>query len=225
MKTKSWIILVLGVLLGVEVWFLCLGFRRQYPDIADSLEKLERTETEGQILHFRNLSINGRDYIEISFVIEQGAARIISLKTQDDILHIPAQLGKYPVEKIGGHLEEIPAAEKYAGINKKTPLLGVYAWMGEENKGYEEIVIEEGIKSIYAESFYGVKADAVKFPQSLLIIGALAFGEADIQDVTVGNPDICIERDVFAGTKLQKRFPESPLEKRESIEEKYKHIF
>lgn len=225
MKGKSIIIIALGVLFGIEVWLLGSGFREHYPDIADSLEKIEQTGVEGQILHLKNLSINGRDYTEISFTVEQGAARIISLKTEDNVLYIPAQIGKYMVDKIGGHLEEIPSAEEYARTNQKTPLLGVYAWMSTKDKGYKEIVLEEGIKSIYAESFYGVKADAVKFPKSLLIIGALAFGEADIQEVTVGNPDICIERDAFEGTKLRKQFPESSSEKRESIEEKYQNSF
>lgn len=226
MKRKTLIfIIVLGVLLGIEVWLICFGCREHYPDIADSLEKAEQIGVEGQILHLKNLSINGRDYTEISFTVEQGAARIISLKTEDNVLFIPAKLGKYPVDKIGGQLGEIPVAEKYARMNQKTPLLGVYAWMSEKDKGYKEIVIEEGIKSIYAESFYGVKADAVKFPKSLLIIGALAFGEADIQKVTVGNSDICIERDAFEGTKLRKQFPESSIQKRESIEEKYQNTF
>lgn len=226
MKRKTLIfIIVLGVLLGIEVWLICFGCREHYPDIADSLEKAEQIGVEGQILHLKNLSINGRNYSEISFTVEQGAARIISLKTEDNVLFIPAKLGKYPVDKIGGQLEEIPEAEKYARINQKTPLLGVYAWMSEEDKGYEEIVIEEGIKSIYTESFYGVKANVVKLPKSLLIIGALAFGEADIQEVRVGNQDICIERDAFEGTNLRKKFPESSLEKRQSIEEQYLNTF
>lgn len=226
MKRKTLIfIIVLGMLLGIEVWLIYFGYREHYPDIADSLEKAEQIGLEGQIIHLDNLSINGRNYTEISFSVEQGAARIISLKTEDNILYIPAQLGKYPVDKIGGQLGEIPAAEKYARINQKTPMLGQYAWMSGKDKRYEEIVIEEGIKSIYAESFYGVKADVVKLPKSLLIIGALAFGEADIQEVRVGNPDICIERDAFEGTNLRKQFPESSLEKRESIEKQYRDTF
>lgn len=226
MKRKPLIlIIILGVFLGIEVWVLCLGFAEHYPDIAASIEKLSKTDVEGNILHFENLSIEGKNYTEISFIVKKGTARIISLKTEDDVLYIPAQIGKYPVEKIGGQLEEIPAAEKYARMNQKTPSLGIYAWMREKDMGYKKIVIEEGIKSIYAESFYGVKADVVKFPESLLIIGALAFGESDIEEVMVGNPDMCIERDAFEGSKLKKQFIESSLEKRESVEESFQKTF
>ena len=206
--------LVLLCLAGVEIALLHNTGEAVLPELSEKMKEV-KFDNPSVAHHYTNISVNGKNYTELSFVIEEGYARIISLKTEDSVLHIPSRIGQYDVLKIGGQYFEIPEAEDYARENKKTPMIGRCAWMGNEAAKYEKIVIEKGIRIIYAESFRGVKADVVEFPESLELIGAMAFAESEISEVIVKNPKMCQEWGVFNGTKHEKEFPESSLKGRE----------
>lgn len=207
MKKISWIIFVfLFLFIGAESWILLDCAKTPYPDIASQLKNVQIDASRGTLLKFCNISIKGRNYSELLCRIKNGKARIISLKPEGDTLWIPNSLGPYPVKVIGGDWTELPEAVEYAKKYQKTPALGVLSWMKKDRKKYKAILMEEGICTVYAESFYGVKTEHLELPKSMLLLGALSFAESDIDEVVTKNHDICSEWGAFLGTKYQNKF-------------------
>lgn len=213
-RLNLWIMISLCLLIGVEIWMVLNNLREKYPDISSQLEELEIDNSKGTRLSFENISIQGRNYSRLLCQIQKDRARIISLKTKEDTLYIPSSLGQYPVKVIGGDWTELPEAVAYAKENQATPPLGVAAWMEEGQAKYKKIVIEEGIHTVYAESFYGIKADALELPESMLLLGALSFAESEIDEVIAKNPDVYSDWGSFLNTKYQKKFRQTKPENR-----------
>lgn len=128
--------LVLLCLAGVEIALLHNTGEAVLPELSEKMKEV-KFDNPSVVHHYTNISVNGKNYTELSFVIEEG----------------------------------------YARENKKTPMIGRCAWMGNEAAKYEKIVIEKGIRIIYAESFRGVKADVVEFPESSLKGREESYGE------------------------------------------------
>lgn len=213
-RINLWIMILLCLLIVVEIWMILNHLREKYPDISSQLEEMEIDNSGGIRLRFENISIKGRNYSQLLCQIQNGRARIISLKTKEDTLYIPGSLGQYPVRVIGGDWTELPEAVAYAKENQGTPDLGVAAWMEEGKEKYKKIVIEEGIRTVYAESFYGIKTDALELPESMLLLGALSFAESEIGEVTVKNPDVYSDWGSFLNTKYQNKFRQTKPENR-----------
>lgn len=213
-KINVWIMILLCLFIGVELWMLLNNLGQKYPDISSQLEELEIDNSKGTWLSFENISIQGRNYSQLICQIQKDRARIISLKTKEDVLYIPSSLGQYPVSVIGGDWTELPEAVAYAKENQATPSLGVVSWMEEGQKKYKKIVIEEGIHTVYAESFYGIRADVLELPESMLLLGALSFAESEIDEVIAKNPDVYSDWGSFLNTKYQKRFRQTKPENR-----------
>ena len=205
LKKKYCILIVLCLVIGMEVIWLGKYDKKVYPDIASQLDSVEMNNVDGTYLKFENISIQGKNYTRLICQIKDNKARIISLKTKEDTLVIPNSLGKYPVSVLGGDWTEIPEAVEYARTKQRTPPLGVTAWM-EDGKKYEKIVIEEGIHTVYAESFYGIRGGLLELPKSMLLLGALSFAESEVDEVIVKNPDVYTEWGAFLHTKQEKKF-------------------
>ena len=212
-KINVYILILLCLFIGAEILWIANDGKEEYPDIVSQLETVEINDSEGTRLRFENIAIQGRNYSQLICQIKNNKARIISLKTKEDTLVIPNSLGKYPVKVIGGDWTEIPEVVEYARTKQMTPPLGVAAWMA-DGKKYKKIVIEEGICTVYAESFYGIRGDVLEFPQSLLLLGALSFAESEVDEVIVKNQDVYSDWGVFLNTKHQNKFRQTKPENR-----------
>lgn len=146
MKKKYIIISAILMLVALEIYLFNRTTETLYPDINEALKEIETGNNDRIVWHLENISINGKNYKEISFLLEEKSARIVRLKTDGDVLELP---------------------------------------------------------------------------QSLELIGALAFGESQIDEIKVANNKMCMEWDVFWGTKHQKNFPESSLANLSQINEKF----
>ncbi len=204
---RLFVLACLFIIICVEAWVLIYGLTPKYQDIQSKLEEVEINNSQETLLSFENISVHGRDYSKLICSIKNGKARIISLKSNEDTLWIPSSLGRYPVSVIGGDWTELPDAVEYAKKNQKTPKLGVLAWMENEQTKYEKVVIEEGIHTVFAESFYGIKTECLELPKSMLLLGALSFAESDIDKVISRNPDMYSEWGAFLNTEYQNKFP------------------
>lgn len=205
---------LLCLLIGAELWVFFSDREESYPDIASQLSDRNMNNSEGKLLNFENISVHGRNYSRLICRIQNGKARIISLKTEEDTLYIPSSLGQYPVKVIGGDWTELPEAVAYAKKNQETPSLGVVSWMNEGQRKYKKILIEEGVLTVYAESFYGVKAAALELPESMLLLGALSFANSEIDEVTAKNPNMYSDWGAFLNTEYQNKFRQTKPENR-----------
>lgn len=151
--------------------------------IADGILDVRLPAKEGNYYHLTRFSMEGRNYESAVLYLNDNEMRIISLKTKEDTLVIPSEIGGYAVTCIGGSWAELEEAVQAVRTTWETPDLGKIAWMEDPDKPYKRIEIQEGIRMVFHESFYGVKADELIFPASMELLGALSFADSEIESV------------------------------------------
>lgn len=146
----------------------------------------------------RNVQIEGRTYSYIKYAVEGNQIRIICLWSEEDELVIPSTVDSKKVYLLGGTTGEIPKelrADKFGTSN--------LAWLENEDKRYEKIVIPEGVERIYDMAFQGVKADIVDLPSSMYDTGKRSFISSKINTVIVKNPRMQISEQAFAYSTIR----------------------
>lgn len=203
-KKNLIIIIILLLIIGAEITATVMIRTTPYPEVfglvADKTDKKPDTTHKVQAIeegilneevpikdagyyHLTKFSVDGRNYESAVVCLEKEEARIISLKTKEDTLVIPSQIGGYPVTCVGGSWAELEEAVQSVRSTLQTPELGKIAWMTDPDKPYKKIEIQEGICAVFHESFYGVKTDELILPASMKLLGALSFANSEIEEI------------------------------------------
>ena len=194
MKKKACFLLVLLIAaeLALSV-FMGVHTQPAYADIAEAM-KLVPDQDEvwrEKTIRLQKFSIDGRNYESAVISLKDSEARILSMKTEEEDLVIPAKIGDYPVREVGCDWSELKEAREYVCENEKTPELGKLAWMMDPEKPYRKIVMEEGIVTVYNESFCGVSADELDLPASIRLLGSISFMDSQIGEIKwAGDPPV-----------------------------------
>ena len=146
-----------------------------------SIPKETFKPVKGNYVEKTNITINGRPYTYMKYKkYKNGKIRLISLKTKEKVLVIPAQIDGHKVVSAGGDREEVSGET----VEEK-PKYGRRCWQISSKKKLEKIIVEEGIKRIHGESFRGVSAREIILPKSLNTIGPIAFAETEVEKVVL----------------------------------------
>ncbi len=161
-------------------------------------DELYYQEGKPEIHREDNIEIDGRNYTYVKYAVYPNQTiRLISLKTNDEIVSIPSQIQGIPVERIGGG--------GLSGLgDEKT------AWMDGKKQKVRKIVIQEGVKCILSGAFKEeISADEVVLPESIRKIGSGAFSDTKLKKVVLKSEDAKIEFSAFSGSTLKEiKFPD-----------------
>lgn len=129
----------------------------------------EPTEESYEVIEKRNIDIAGRHYKYVVYArTTSGKITLMSLKTDEDVLHIPSEIEGNPVVMLGWP-EETPGVTGYQWSDQvKSSKLG---WNWGKKLQLKRAVILDGIERI--EDLH-ISADEVIIPRSVREIGMYA---------------------------------------------------
>lgn len=151
----------------------------------------------GKVIEEENIEIEGRHYEYIMYCPEETGIRIISLKTKDDVLVIPAKLHGYIVSKVGG-LEY----EKKNNVDYKLKK-SFSTWGIDSSQCLKQIIVSEGVKEIVDEGFSGARAEEIILPKSLISIHSTTFRSSTIGNVFLEGTDTILKAYAFSGSSIK----------------------
>ena len=149
----------------------------------------------------QNVTIEGRNYSYIKYRVNPDSIRLISLKTEEDVLVIPSYISDIPVISIGGEPDEVLGMPKKGAIERQ--MIGRYSWLVNDKQELKKIIIQEGIVKILDEAFRNVVAKEIEMPKSLKIVSPYAFTDAKIEKVIVKNKNAVLGWNSFATRYLK----------------------
>ena len=164
-----------------------------------SIPKETFKPVKGNYVEKINITINGRPYTYMKYKkYKNGKIRLISLKTKEKVLVIPAQIDGHKVVSAGGTREEVRGETV-----EDNPKYGRRCWQISSKKKLEKIIVEEGIKRIHYWGFKGVSAREVILPKSLNTIGDGAFARTEVEKVVLKSKKTNLKTGVFAHSTLK----------------------
>ena len=165
-------------------------------------EKMEYIEKE-------NVVIDGHQYEYIQYCRDKQkkTIRIMSLKTKEDILIIPAKIDGEAVLTVGGTYGEFKLREEYL-VDGRFEVDKVLAWQTSKEQELKKIVVSEGIEKVVDMGFINTEAECIEFPKSLKLIGDetgdTCFTKSKIKHVILKGKKTIIGGFAFAYSDLKK---------------------
>ena len=145
-----------------------------------------------------DVDIDGRHYEYVKYRIKKSkGVQLLSLRTKDDVLVIPAEIDGHRIKSVGYENDDIEMVIKDREEKKSY-------WNLSKKHKYKEIVISEGIQEISVLGFVYVAADKVVLPESLAFVGGEAFGYSKIEEVIVKGTATKLECGAFKNSTLRK---------------------
>lgn len=154
-----------------------------------------------------NIVLDGNHYEYIRYCrnIKEKTIRIMSLKTKEDALIIPSEIGEERVVEVGMHSEEIQG--RFIGGDSSTD--SFLPWQMKRGKILKKIIVSEGIQKIIGDAFCNTESTCIELPKSLKSIGedevlSRCFQYSKIKQVIIRGKNTNICGYVFKESELEK---------------------
>ena len=152
----------------------------------------------GQTVEESNVEIEGNVYTYIKYCLESGGQiRVISAKTEGDVLIIPSRIKGYPVRVVGGDYTDY-TGEPYDVYRKE-----ILPWQQSKEHKLKQIIVQEGVMTIHSNGFEGVLAKEIVLPESLDVIEYSAFAECNVERIKIKSKNVMLCESAFEKAKVK----------------------
>lgn len=179
------------------------------PTVEPSIEPMEEPSEEPyKVIEKRNIDIAGKHYKYAVYArTTSGKITLMSLKTDEDVLHIPSEIEGNPVVTLGWP-EENPWVTGYQWSDQvESSKLG---WNWGKKQQLKKAIISEGIERIAGHGFGSdISVDEIIIPKSMKEIEMFAFERSKVKKVRIKSSKTNLGGEVFWNSKLEEiQFPD-----------------